>query len=537
MTDLSSTHDTADGRSPGVVPMSREGTTIARNVAATWAYYVLVVVSGFILPRWIDDRQGADVLGVWDFAWSLASYLGLLSLGVVSAINRYVAKYRAIGDWDALNVMLNSSLAILCISCAAAGALAVGFAAAVPLLLPGVDPALMATARWTMLVLAMSGAVMLPNGVFEGVITGYERYELLNLIRGARDGVVLVVMILLLCSGHGVVSLAIAILGGELLADVVVFLIARRICPSLRLRVSFVRSGAIYEMIGFGGKTMLQGLARLLLYQTNSILVGSFLGPAVLAVYSRQRVLVMHALRLLKKYAFVFVPTSGRMHAGGDRAALRQLLLEGSRYGFYITTPLIAILVVLGGPLLELWMGADYRAPKVLAILALGHLLSLPQETAYSILTGMGRHGSASLLELLAACGGVLLGGVSMGIFHGGMQAAAVSIAVPVTLMGGFITPWLACRAVGMPLRDYFRSILPGPLLAVIPAVGWLVVARWLWPDSPIRCIGFGAAGFGLVLTFVYWMWVIPPALKDRLAGRNRARHPGRIPAVTTEIT
>ena len=492
--------------------------TFLRNIFTNWLYYLVVLVTGFLVPRLIHTHQGQELLGVWDFGWSLVSYVTLLSLGVVSSVNRYVARHRAVQDWEALNVSVNSSLAILLASFLVAGAISIGFALACPLLLPEASPELLAIAKMTVLWLTLSASMKLPLGVLDGVLTGYERYDVLNLIRGVRDIVSVACALFLLSAGHGLAVIAFVFLCGEALAGIVKIFVVGRICATLRFAPSLVRVDAMREMIGFGGKTMLQGMARMGLYYANSLLVAFFLGPAVLAVYTRQRSLVMHAMRFMKKYSHVFVPTSGRLDAQGDRAGLQSLLIQSSRYGFYISLPIAALLVIMGGPLIHAWMGPSYQAPMVLAILSIGHVLSLPQQSAYSILMGMGRHGVPSIAEFLAALCGIVLCAVAMGRFDGGMASAALAIALPVTLVGGLLTPMYACRVLGVQIWRYVGSVTVGPSLAVVPFVLILLLARWAWPEQPVRSLVIGTGGGGLILAVVYWTWVVPPALRVRIA-------------------
>src|SRR5690606_35404975 len=100
-----------------------------------------------------------------------------------------------------------SSLALL-LACAALGLLvAAGLAAAAPRLLAGHAPQVVDTAGWTILLLCGSAAVQLPAGVFNGVITGHERFDVLNGIRIARDLLGLGAMLALLLGGFGLVAL------------------------------------------------------------------------------------------------------------------------------------------------------------------------------------------------------------------------------------------------------------------------------------------------------------------------------------------
>lgn len=484
---------------------------------ANWLWYVLVVIAGFILPRFIDRHQGQELLGVWDFGWSLVIYISFLAFGVTSAVNRYVARSRALGDWDTLNAIVTSSLAVLCVSAAAGCALALALAAAVPGLLGNSSTHVVTTAQWLVLILAAKAALQLPGGVFNGVITGYERFDLLNAIRIVRDGAVLLAAVVLLAVGYGILTLAIVMLVSELLAEVAKFIVARSLCTQLHLSVNMCRWRTIKELFSFGGKTFVQSLARGGIYQGSSLLVGVFLGPAPLAVYARQRALVVHTLSFVKQYAQVFIPRSSALDAEGDTRALRHTLIQTSKYGLYVTLPIMLVLLIMGGALLTLWMGPEYRAPWVLAVMALGHLLYIPQLGVYSVLMGIGKHGMQAWFDLGAAVAGILLGLVILGPLNGGLFGAAIAMTLPVAVSGGVFMPVYACRCLHLPMRRYLVEVVPGPLLASVPLAVCLIASRILFDGQPIVALAVGVGVGGLVTLPLYVRWVLPASLKSRI--------------------
>ena len=149
----------------------------ARNVLANWAGSMVFVVSGFVVPRFIDSHMGSELLGIWDLGWSLVAYVSLLSLGIASAVNRYVSRHRATGTWSDLNRTTNSCLAVLLAAGGLGLVLTVAFVFAVPWLMSESAAGLQATARWVILALGCSAALQLPASVFNGVITGCERFD------------------------------------------------------------------------------------------------------------------------------------------------------------------------------------------------------------------------------------------------------------------------------------------------------------------------------------------------------------------------
>lgn len=158
-------------------PRSPRGAGLFRNIFSNWVWYGLVVVSGFLVPRFISDLQGKELLGVWDWSWSLIVYVSLMAIGITAAVNRYVARYRSTEDWDALNTSVNTCLVLLSFSALAGIGLAIFFSLHVDWLLASPDgsggrtewdPELLHIASWVVFLLSLSSALQLPGGVFNG---------------------------------------------------------------------------------------------------------------------------------------------------------------------------------------------------------------------------------------------------------------------------------------------------------------------------------------------------------------------------------
>ena len=80
------------------------------NVLFSWASHFVFIIAGFIMPRMIDNHLGQELLGVWDFGWSLVAYFDLIQAGINSSVNRYVARYRAADDMNSVNDTVSSGL-------------------------------------------------------------------------------------------------------------------------------------------------------------------------------------------------------------------------------------------------------------------------------------------------------------------------------------------------------------------------------------------------------------------------------------------
>lgn len=494
--------------------------SIALNVATNWIWYGLVVISGFLIPRLIDQRFGPRLLGVWDLCWSLVVYVELLSLGVISAVGRFVARCRAAEDWGALNRVVNSGLLMLGASClvALAAMSAVDWVrACTP---PAQRDLLGIDERRLSLLLVAAAALSLPAGVYNSIITGWERFDLLNVIRWVRDVGGIVLMVGALYLGYGIVALGVIHFSLEALATLAKWRVARILFPQLSHGARHCSTATIGQLLGFGGKSVLQEFARGGLQQAATMIVSRFLGSEAAALFSRQRNLVLHAYRFTKQYAQVFVPTTAAMQAKDDQAGLRKILFDSSRGGFYVALPMLLTFVMVGGDLVQLWMGADYRAPWVLGILAVGFILTVGQQSTFSVLMGMGRHGTAAAAETTLAIAGILALLVFVGVLKGGMLAAAIVLAMTMSLGSGIVIPWYACRVVHASVWEYWRSALSGPLLAVSPYIAVVLLVQWLGPADYRARLALALVLGGAVLCTVYFRFVLPVAMRQAILRR-----------------
>lgn len=82
---------------------------LARNLVARWLGQIVVVISGFVIPRFIDDSLGTSSLGIWDLGWTTVSYFRLFGFGFAGGLNRYIALYNARGQQAELRRAVSST--------------------------------------------------------------------------------------------------------------------------------------------------------------------------------------------------------------------------------------------------------------------------------------------------------------------------------------------------------------------------------------------------------------------------------------------
>jgi len=487
---------------------------LVSNVIFSWAAHFVFIVAGFIMPRMIDRRLGQDLLGVWDFAWSLVSYFGLVQAGVGSSVNRYVAKHRAAGDISGMNRIVSSASCILCV----AGLIVLALTIALSLMLPQLFGAKLGQnvfdAQWVVFFLGASLVIEMSFSAFSGVLTGCHRWGLHNFIKSGWHVITIAGMIVALLKDGGLLSLAVINFAGQLLENTTRVIIAHRVCEGLRVRPSLVGWATIRKLFVFGGKTLIPSVSNLLLNQTTSILIVFYLGPAALALYARPCSLVNHINTLVSKMAFTLTPTVSSLQSTENQKEIRELLITSVRYSFYMVLPIVLVLVVFGDAVMQLWMGRRYANGFLPAILAVGYLATLVQVPALTVLAGLNAHGRAGIAQFIASVCSAGLTILGLWYLKLGIVETAVAVTLPLTVMNVIYLPYLICRRVNLDVRQYFLSVTAGPLVHVLPFAICLVVARLIFQTQPLLGLVLGGSVGGAILAILYWRYVLPDRIK-----------------------
>jgi O-antigen/teichoic acid export membrane protein len=490
---------------------------LVSNVLFSWGAHFVFIIAGFIMPRMIDRRLGQDLLGVWDFAWSLVSYFSLVQMGISSSVNRYVARYHAVGDTAAVNGVVSSASCLLGI----AGLLVVGLTISVSVLVPRLfGPRLgenIPQAQWVVFFLGLALACEIAFSAFSGVLTGCHRWGFHNGIKSGWHVVSVTGMMIALVLGGNLSNLAEVYFVGQMAVSLTRILLAHRVCADLHVRLSFVRRSTIKNVFAFGGKTLIPSLSNLLLNQTTSILIIVYLGPAALALYSRPRSLIRHMNTLVSKMAFVLTPTASSLQSTGDIAEIRNLVIKSVRYSCYMALPMVLLLVGFGGPIVGFWMGPAYANDWVPAILAVGYLAMMLNLPLMSILAGLNAHGRAGMAQFVGSMCSVALTVLVLGYLKWGLVGAAIAVTLPLTIVNAVYIPFLICRRVGLDVGRYALSVLAGPALRILPFAICLVIARVLFHTRPLIGLALGGGVGGVSLGVLYWRNVLPDQMKTRL--------------------
>lgn len=489
---------------------------LVSNVLFTWGGQMVFFVSGFIMPRMIDQKLGTEVLGVWDFSWSLIAYFRFVDMGVTASVNKYVAQHWGKDEIGGINRVVSSATFAL-------------FLAAIVILIGTVVGVLtmpywygtrsheyLAITQKSSLCLGVMFAAQTAMGAFNGVLTGCHRWELQTMRNSLWQFITVVGMLVALWMGFGLVALALVTAVCQILGQLTMVTLAYHACPGLKIKRSDIHKDTIKELYIYSGKTLLPTISEMLLNQTAVLLITNNIGLSALAIFNRPRSLLRQIDSLERKMAMILIPTTSSLESCGDMKEIENLLVKSARYSMYLVIPTVLVLVVFGGEVMRLWMGPNYADWMLPAVFAIGFLGTAIQTPILYMLEGLNAHGKAGVGQFIgsALSAGAIF--VAVKFFHCGLTAAAIAVTLPLLIVNVLYLPMLLCKRLGHGLGSFYRKVAVAPLIHVLPFAACLVFGRWLFDAHPIPALAICAVGC-VALAIFYWHSVLPPSLKSSL--------------------
>jgi O-antigen/teichoic acid export membrane protein len=492
---------------------------LVSNVLFTWGGQMVFFVSGFIMPRMIKDKLGTEVLGVWDFSWSLIAYFRFVDMGVTASVNKYVAQHWGKDEIGGINRIVSSATFALFL---ASIVILIGTVVGVwtmPLWYGSRSLEYLAVSQKSSLCLGVMFAAQTAMGAFNGVLTGCHRWELQTMRNSLWQFITVVGMLVALWMGFGLVALALITAVCQVLGQLTMVTLAYHACPGLQIKRSYIHKSTLKELYIYSGKTLLPTFSEMLLSQTAVLLIFGRIGSEALAIFNRPRSLLRQVDSLERKMAMVLIPTTSSLESSGNMKEVENLLVKSTRYSMYLVIPTVLVLAIFGGEVMRLWMGAEFADWTLPAVFAIGFLGTAIQTPILYMLEGLNAHGKAGVGQFIGSVLSAVAIFVALKVFHGGLTMAAIAITVPLLFVNMLYLPMLLCKRLGHGLGSFYHKVLIVPLVHILPFTACLVIGRCLFDKYPIPALGVCMVGSAFLGLF-YWRRVLPQSLKAGLERR-----------------
>jgi O-antigen/teichoic acid export membrane protein len=492
---------------------------LVRNIFSNWAGVIANLAVAFFLSPFLVHRLGDSGYGLWVLVLSVTGYMGLLDSGLRVSIVKHTAEHNARRDYEGLNrvlmtgLTLYGSLSVLVVLLAVVGS--AWFTAFFKV--PAAD---VPVGRILVLIAGVNVALTLPLGVFGGLLSGLQRYDLVNrasiLVLFART----IAIVVAVWAGYGLIGLGVVHIVSQLLNGVMLVTMSRRELPTMSLEPQRLEWETVTSLYSYSGFIVLNNVAMFLLFYSGEVLIGMFVGTAAVTPYALARSLVAYLSSLIGAMTQVFHPYASDQHARGNKDAVGKALLVGTKTSLLIALPVGVSFLIIGPAFIGLWVGPQYghAASVLLAWLTIPQIVWLSQSTGGNVLLGVGKHRFLTFINLATGVSGIAIG-LALIPSLGGVGVAA-GAAVPILITQGIILPIYTTRALHLRFTEYAVGAYLVPLAAVLPYAAALFVVSQLWPATHLLVL----AGEVVLCLIVYVPFAFVAGVEREYRQRIMAR-------------
>lgn len=356
--------------------MTGEKRRLVTNTFLTGLSQSAAMIASLVFMPMLITAFGIGDYGLFMLVSSVTAYAALLDLGVGSALTKMVAEHEARHDRDALSSSISTTLVFYT---------AVGVVVALAMLAVGavVDVVFDVDSAGALLLRNMLwlGAVFQlwfwPASTARYVIGGFQRYDIL-----ARTGFLAtalnIIAIGLVLATSGGPLLLVALQGVTLvIVSIVNIAAARRLAAGVAVSPARASASRLRAIFVFSWAVFVVQLSDVLFYhQTDRILLGVFAGAVAVGLYEVAAKLNMLVTYLSGLTVAAVLPLASAMGAQDRHSSLRALFVRGTKYGAALVAPITIVLAVFAAPLLEVWLGPEFRDQAVVVqVLILPHVV------------------------------------------------------------------------------------------------------------------------------------------------------------------
>lgn len=441
-----------------------------KNIFASWFAYLIRIIITFLFVPYITSVLGGERYGVWVIIFQTIFYFSLFDCGFSSALTRYISKYLSQKDFPGINRILNSAnLLYLIIGVLVFGGVYL-FVTFFFEYFKISDPAIIHEGKNALLIL---GAFMAFNFIalpFGNSLGAFHRYDIVNGLNIAEEIIRTILMVFMLYRGNGLVELAVVILLLSVIKHLVGAAILLKLYPKLNITPRCSDKTTIKMLYGYSKISLGISLCWLLIYNTDTILLGFMTSSSAAAIYYPGAQLMRYMRNVINAIAIPLVPAISHLETVSDLSVIRNIYLKAIKYVSYFSFALAGGVIVYAQYFVNLWLPPEFtEAGTVMQILAIGTAFLLPQIIGESVIFAIEQHRKLLVVLIIEAVLKLLLAYPFIKMY--GILGMAYSVVIPQVLLFTTLYPYVMAKVLKSEfstiIKVIFKAAIPGLLISM----------------------------------------------------------------------
>lgn len=431
--------------------------SFVRGFASTTAQKILTKLIGLGVTPIILSYLNKTEYGIWVIIGSLLGYMGLMNFGITGATTAIVAKSNTLQEAYRINTIVNNAVVLECI----VGVLII----AVGLLFSGFFPHIFnmgdysSKDAWLVFVMAIIGyGISFPPKTLKGLIRARQMIALSVWLEFGLFIITTSLNLYLLYLGFGLLALPIGTIVTRLLAYPVYIIFAKRAYPALRFDVSVVSWSEMKGIFSISAFWFIGMIAAMVIYSTDTILIGMFMSPAIVTIYA----LTFRLSEVLREFIysinFTLMPAIGQIMGSGDLEKARNVYLRSQPIILSLAVAGAVFIVLFNGTFVKLWVGEEYYGGTVLSLL-FGAILfvNVVFHASSLVISADLKVKEVTYIRIVEALINIVLSVLLIRVY--GITGVAAATLVAAIFTSFWLVPYITIKHLKISFRSWLRQI------------------------------------------------------------------------------
>lgn len=450
--------------------MQSNNKTIAKNTLFLYFRMMFTMVISLFTSRIILQKLGVDDYGIYQAVGGVVGFLSFINGALSTGSSRFLTYALGEGNVEKLKRTFSTTLnihiliAILIVIVAETVGLWFLYNKMV------IAPDRLSAAVYTYHLSILTAVFTLTQVPYNATIVAHEKMSIYAYMSIFEVSAKLLICYLLTIGGDDRLMMYATLLLG---VQVGVMCFYRFYCTRHfeEARFSFSFDKKIFkEIAGFSGWSMFANASIALNSQGVLILLNIFFTPAVVAARAISLQVNMAANQFVSNFRQAANPQIVKKYAAGDYEGSKHLLLESTKYSYYMMYLIALPVCLLAYPLLKLWLGVvpNYTVP-FLQLVIVQSLFQVFDTSFYTALYAKGRLRENALTSPTL---GFMIFPITYVLFKLGYSPLVLSWTslVVYAILGIIVKPWLIIKIVDYKCSEIwsvYRSCLVVTLVSL----------------------------------------------------------------------
>lgn len=445
------------------------------------------VFAGMLIPVFYTPVMirllGQEEYGLYKLAGGVTSYLSLISLGIGSAVSRYLIKARTEEGKEAeektlgLFVIIFQIIAVLCFI--AGTVLALNLA-----VWYGGSLTEKELQRMGVLVFLLScnTALSFSQSPYITVVSAHEKFIFMQIMNTISTCVAPILNLLLLFCGFRSVGMAVLSIALGIICRIAYIIYVHKHI-GIHARYKQMPTQLLKEIIVFSFWVFVASVVGQLYNATDTVMIGTIavLGTTGVAVYNVGGVFNHIVLSLTTGISNLLTPRTQKMvFSGASSKELTDMAIRVGRLQCYIITLVVTGFIAFGQPFIHFYAGEDYSdAYWVAVLMMIPNMIPLVQTVFLSIIVARNKHRFRSLVYLVIAVLNVI---GTWFLMHTplGIIGAALMTGIALIIGQGIIMNWYYWKRMGLEIGRFWTELGTIYVIPIIMCIVTLIISHYV---------------------------------------------------------